>query len=354
MQCVQYVLLQRIHMSYTRIFPPNGAQADTGGSAGNSSDKTVVRNLLVHISGNRATWESIGIHGAVWRVNPEHAESIFAYSTEAGGCCKTTTDSLVVGKEDRISRAMIKKVSILESNTNIEEPIGIIIDGLPHKEFTSNGSGVSCFLTGSGRVTTPQEVFCLSGNTELGMAWMQQYPQYTSENLESQGVMFLTGATYYFVHEGHPAIQMLRSTQEDVGVQVSADAEGQWYKVEVVTFMICVKTLREGVLMHTPSTFNLANLTVRLCKPDRQGWLYISPQSIDQLVGDHVKETRDPNTISQAKKLVLQRYLDRPLTVTMRLSIEYTLPDSCEQVGQLMMATTSAAPPSAQLQSSRH
>ena len=65
MQCVQYVLLQRIHMSYTRIFPPNGAQADTGGSAGNSSDKTVVRNLLVHISGNRATWESIGIHGAV-------------------------------------------------------------------------------------------------------------------------------------------------------------------------------------------------------------------------------------------------------------------------------------------------
>ena len=319
-------------MSYTRFFAPPGSRGDTSSNNPNSgSDKTVVKNLLVHISGNRATWESLGIHGAVWRVNPEHAESIFAYATSAGDT-SGKADNLVVGKEDRISRAMIKKVSILESNTNIEEPIGICIDGLPPKEYTSNGSGVSCFLTGSGRVTVPQEVFCLSGNTELGMAWMQQYPQYTSDNLESQGVMFLTGATYYFVHEGHPVICMLRSTQEDVGIQVSADAEGQWYKVEVETFMICVKTLREGVLMHTPSTFNLGNLTVRLCKPDRQGWLYISPQCIDQLVGEHVKDGSRENhqAINQAKKLVLQRYLDRPLSVTLRLSVEYTLPDACE------------------------
>ena len=114
--------------------------------------------------------------------------------------------------------------------------MGITIDALPPKEFTSNGLGVSCFLTGpgtscfhlssscsvreridsvyaTGRCTTPQEVFSLSGNTELGMAWMQQYPQYTHENLETQGTMFLTGATYYFVHEGHPAIQMLRTSQ---------------------------------------------------------------------------------------------------------------------------------------------
>lgn len=308
-----------------------------------SSEKTVVRNLLVHISGNRATWESLGIHGAVWRVNPEHAESIFAYSNTADSNA-TKSETLVACKEDRISRAMIKKVSILESNTNIEEPIGVCIDGLPPKEFTSNGSGVSCFLTGAGRVTTPQEVFSLSGNTELGMAWMQQYPQYTSANLETQGVMFLTGATYYFVHEGHPVICMLRSTQEEVGVQVSADAEGQWYKVEIETFALCVKTLREGVLMHTPSTFNLGGLTVRLCKPDRQGWLYISPQVIDQLVGEHVKDTnRDSQAMSQAKKLVLQRYLDRPLSVTLRLSIEYTLPDACDSNTAAVVPLQSAA-----------
>ena len=45
------------------------------------------------------------------------------------------------------------------------------------------------------------------------MAWMQQYPNYTSENLVDVGTMILAGATYYFVHEGHPVIQMLRSSQ---------------------------------------------------------------------------------------------------------------------------------------------
>ena len=72
--------------------------------------------------------------------------------------------------------------------------MGIIVDGLPAHEFTCNGGGVACFLTGAGRVTTPQTIFSLSGNTELGMAWMQQYPRYTSENLENEGVVFLPGS----------------------------------------------------------------------------------------------------------------------------------------------------------------
>ena len=50
------------------------------------------------------------------------------------------------------------------------------------------------------------------------------------------------------------------------------------------TFLICVKTLRDGVLLHTPSTFNLTSLTVRLTRPDRQNWLYIAPQTIESLV----------------------------------------------------------------------
>lgn len=233
---------------------------------------------------------------------------------------------------------MIKRVTILESSTNIEESVGVAIDGLPPAEFTANGDGVACFLTGSGRVTAPRDVFSLTGNTELGLAWMTQFPQYTSDNLVSVGVMFLTGATYYFVHEGHPVIQMLRASQDELGVLLSADAtvEGQWYKIDVETFTFCIKTLREGVLLSAPSTFDLSQLTVRLTKPDRQGWLYISAQSIDNLVADDVKESEDKGLLAQAKAAAIQRYLDRPLFVTLRLAIEYTLVDA--------RAPTAAAP----------
>ena len=47
------------------------------------------------------TWEHLGTHGAVWRVNPEHADAIFASTPEGAG--KSTSS-------ERLSRAMIKKV----------------------------------------------------------------------------------------------------------------------------------------------------------------------------------------------------------------------------------------------------
>ena len=116
-----------------------------------------------------------------------------------------------------------------------------------------------------------------------------------------------------------------------MGLQLANEAtdDGGWYKVETETFIMCVKTLREGVLRHTPSTFNLAGLTVRLCKTDQQSWLHIASPLIDQLVADECKDaTPEPAAYAAKKKAVIARYLDRPLFATLRLSIEYTLPDT--------------------------
>jgi len=140
----------------------------------------------------------------VWRVNPERAGAIFGCD---GDC---TSDALL---NEKLSRAMIRSVTVLESNSNIDEIVAIHIDGLPCKEFTAAGDGASMFLTGEGRVTQPQELFNMSGNTELGLAWMRKYPRYTHENLHEEGTMRLTGASYYFVDIEHPAIHMLRTNE---------------------------------------------------------------------------------------------------------------------------------------------
>ena len=95
-------------MSYNRLFPAISAKTDQPcTSADAPADKMMVRHMLVHIAGNRATWEHLGVHGAVWRVNPDHAEAIFV-----GGVDKNQADNSHA-QEDRLSRAMIKKVSIL-------------------------------------------------------------------------------------------------------------------------------------------------------------------------------------------------------------------------------------------------
>jgi len=92
--------------------------------------------------------------------------------------------------------------------------------------------------------------------------------------------------------------------------------------------MFCVQNIRDNILQNTPSTFNLSHLTVRIAKPDGARWLDVRPQLIDSLIADEIKESSDVALIAEARQLAVRRYLDRPLSVTMRIAIEYSLPDT--------------------------
>ena len=340
----------------------------------------MTRTLLVHISGNRATWDHSGQHGGMWQVNPDRATSIFADTPVP--CGNPTTTVTMVGIEsssscstastfasceqaaltDRLSRAMLRSVTILESNTNVDEVLSVHVDGLPPREYTCNGEGASLFLTGEGRVTQPQVIFSMSGNSELGLQWMRQFPRYTSENLETEGVMFLTGASYYFVHQDHPVIHFLKANEEQLGIVCLQEPslEGGWIRIDLESFVYTVRTLRETVLRNTPSTFNLTQLTVRIGKPDGQRWRQVCPQLIRSLLPEDVRESEDPEVLAEARQLVVKRYFDQPLFVTLRLCIEYALPEvnsssssSSHPPPPPMMPPVPTQPPPVQTQGSR-
>ena len=327
----------------------------------------MTRTLLVHINGNRATWDHRGQHGGMWQVNPDRATSIFADTPVP--CGNPTTTVTMVGIEpssscstastfasceqaaltDRLSRAMLRSVTILESNTNVDEVLSVHVDGLPPREYTCNGEGASLFLTGEGRVTQPQVIFSMSGNSELGLQWMRQFPRYTSENLETEGVMFLTGASYYFVHQDHPVIHFLKANEEQLGIVCLQEPslEGGWIRIDLESFVYTVRTLRETVLRNTPSTFNLTQLTVRIGKPDGQRWRQVCPQLVRSLLPEDVRESEDPEVLAEARQLVVKRYFDQPLFVTLRLCIEYALPEVNSS------SSSSTQPPPVQTQGSR-
>ena len=62
-------------------------------------------------------------------------------------------------------------------------------------------------------MTTPQDIFQLTGDTETSLRWMRQFPKYTKTNIDAEGVMLLQGSTYYFVRLDHPVVHFLRTTQ---------------------------------------------------------------------------------------------------------------------------------------------
>ena len=87
-------------MSYARLLQ-TGAGEEVGAQQ-NSDRMSVVRNLLVHINGNRVTWEHLGMNGAVWRVNAERADSIFSYDNNLLGAVAKAGDADET--DDRLSR----------------------------------------------------------------------------------------------------------------------------------------------------------------------------------------------------------------------------------------------------------
>jgi hypothetical protein len=137
---------------------------------------------------------------------------------------------------------------------------------------------------------------------------------------------------------------MLKANEENLGVQVTMDETfggGNWSRVDVEAFVFCVRQIRDNVLQNMMSTFDLAHLTVRLKKPDGQRWMTLSPQLVNSLISDDVRESNDAELITEARRIGVQRYFDRSLFVTLRLKIEYSLPQT--EISTTTTTTTVAA-----------
>lgn len=294
------------HMTKTNVQapPPVAQQANS-----------VTRTLLVRIEGDRTTWDAQGINGAMWRLNQEHASTVFHSGK---------------GKEDpqqqqeRLNRAMIRRVTVLETQSNINEAVAMTIDGLPCKEFTEAGDGAHLFLCCAGHCETPKEVYNICGNTELGMAWMQNYPKHTVQNLDKEGVVQLPNKPFVFVEEKHPVLAYMKIIlpPEQFLLLVDMDAPGVdgqgWMRVSLEDFKFYASDIRDHVLRDAPSTFDLSTLTVRIRRPNGAKWYNVTENETYNMV-----DGADPEQSLEA----LVKYMDKPLQFTMRLEIEYTLPD---------------------------
>ena len=54
----------------------------------------------------------------------------------------------------------------------------------------------------------------------------------------------------------------------------------------------------------------------------------MGPHLVDSLISDEVRESEDSDLIAEARKQAVQRYIDMPLYCTIRLCIEYSLPET--------------------------
>ena len=314
-------------MSYASMF---ATQMNKGGAQPTSNNSAAVaasvsRTLLVRIEGDRMTWDSQGANGAMWRMTPEHATNIFHYAPNKGD-----TPASLQMQQERLGRAMIKRVTVMETFSNINEPVAMQIDNLPCKEYTEAGDGAHLFLCCAGHSETPKEVYNIRGDTELGMAWMQKYPRHTVHNLDTQGVVRLPGKIFCFVEEKHPVLAYMKLILPNDQYEMLVDMDmgpmqGQgFYRINNDDFNYYATDIREHVLRDAPASFDLSTLTVRIRRPNGAKWFHVSENEAYTLLDNSAPEKAEQNLE------LLVRYMEKTLQLTMRLEVEYTLPDLME------------------------
>eukprot|EP00961_Rhodomonas_salina_P296127 3936074-Rhodomonas_salina.3 len=271
------------------------------------SSGNIKRTVLVNIQGSPASLDSLGGDAGSWSLTPEQAMRIFARESHIppDQCMK------------EIRNVILRRVRVLEYKSNAPDVCGLYIEGLPGNEFTQTGEDHHMFLLGAGQSSTPQDIFVASGDTDLGMQWMQQFPNYNKENIRTNQVMRLNGADYYFVHEDHPVINLLYHNQDALGTKIDCNdkVNNYWYRVNTQVFDDSCHTLDTEIFSKTPQVYDLSRLRVRIRRPDNKRWL-------DTPMLHELAAATDQAT----KEILYKRFTDTPIYVVARMELEYAVP----------------------------
>ena len=69
-------------------------------------------------------------------------------------------------------------------------------------------------------ISTQHTIYKCDVGAEEGHQWRKEYPNYTSSNLENEGVLEVANCAYVFVHQGHPIISLLRANASLIGCNI--------------------------------------------------------------------------------------------------------------------------------------
>ncbi len=216
-----------------------------------------------------------GQGGATWRVMEGKQSSIWGIQELLGSVCSSSSMNSAaqnhnnpgmgnggvsaMGNVDAtthasatniLATAMIKEVHLLEHKSTFKVPLGVVINCLPSHEMTALGEAFCYTVLPDSINTVPLKLFQASEDCEESLRWKQEYPKYNASNLETEGVMEMSNSSYYFVHENHPAITLLRANKDLLAVDIDKEKkiDKEWYKIEKQTMATCCNTLRNKVL----------------------------------------------------------------------------------------------------------
>ena len=300
------------------------AQSVTDGAAGakplqvgtdvgrEGGSRTVKRIVHMTFSGTLQGCDEKGATAGVWKPREGKVAHVFA-PTEVG------IDNNHETAMNALNNARVKSVHCLEYTSTFPIPLGIKCDCLPACESTDVGHRYIMTTLPGHSNTTSQNLYTADDTSAEAVRWKQEYPQYTSRNIDTHNVMEVKTHPVMFVDKDHPVISLLRANKSILGSDIDEQSlvQGRWHTVSRACFNTACKTLRTKVLSNI-NTVNLANFSLQATPLDRKSWCDIGK-------GEHVKAIVQATT-REGLQAAHTHALNKPYNLSARFLMEYVYP----------------------------
>jgi hypothetical protein len=276
------------------------------------------RTLHVSITNSLGNLALAGPHGGIWKPVDGLQLKLFANLDSESVDANIATNQL--------NCSIIHKVTMLEHQSTFPVPLGVEINCVPPREVTELGQKYAYTVlphTINSASETIYEAECLSDDM---YEWHKQFPQYTSSNLDTQGVVPVTGQPFIFIDIDHPVVSLLRNNPHLIGCDIDGQKRmgDRYFQITKQVLQCCCDTLRRKVLSKVTS-HDLNTLSVQIHRIDAESWEdlqdgTVAMRTFKSKVGLSAEEEQE------AKRKHLRNFTATPYTYMARIKIRYELP----------------------------
>lgn len=236
-----------------------------------TTDNIITRRIHAVIRGSLAQFANSGSESASWTsVNGRMSEILGITDLLQGTADTASTTAL-------LQNSLLHNVRIIEYKNDFPIALGVSISCVPNKEMTRTGSGYAFSCLPNNVNSTPLELYANEACTEDSLNWRLHYPEYNVNNLETHGVLNVSGESFVFVSKKHPVIDLLRVNKDILNADIDTHAliDDQWLKITKQVMHTCCTQLKSKVLSKV-GTCDLNSLSLQISRLDGAEWIDIS------------------------------------------------------------------------------
>lgn len=294
------------------------ASTDVAPTPHKKTTYVITRRFHANIRGSFNQFASSGESAATWKPLEGKSSDVF-------GVSEIFSDAPDVNATSQLlTNAVLHRVTVLETKNKFPLPLGVTISCCPSDETTCTGHKYAMTTLADSHNSTPLVVFEAEPNSNEGMQWRSQYPDYNSNNLETHGVLNVQGEGFVFVSQHHPVIALLKDNVDVLNADITQQPliDGEWYKVAKQVMTGCCQQLRERVLKNVSSR-DLNNFSVQIHRLGNKEWTdFTSNSEIASIIPDQVGQSAlngDENALSNT----IAHVLAKPYDFSARIEVTY-------------------------------